>query len=397
MPQPQFEVAEIFRRYGSAYRQQHAGSLSRGQRRVMSALELCRTAALGGHLEQCDSCGHQRPSYDSCRNRHCPKCQSLARAQWLQDRQAELLPTQYFHVVFTVPEEIAAIAYQNKEEVYGILFRAMAETLRTIATDPKHLGAEIGFLAVLHSWGQNLLFHPHLHCVVPGGGIAPDGQHWIACRPGFFLPVRVLSRLFRRLFLQHLQTAFDAGKLQFFSSLERLHDPQAFAQYLAPLRQAEWVVYAKPPFGGPEQVLNYLGRYTHRVTISNNRLLAIDHGKVTFRWKDYRHHDQPKTMTLEADEFIRRFLLHVLPDGFQRIRHYGFLGNRYRKAKLALCRQLLGVVIPAVTREDKPDYRDFYEKLTGKSLRDCPVCHRGQRVPIAVLPALGRPPPLNAP
>jgi hypothetical protein len=397
MPQPQFEVAEIFRRYGSAYRQQHAGSLSRGQRRVMSALELCRTAALGGHLEQCDSCGHQRPAYDSCRNRHCPKCQSLARAQWLQDRQAELLPTQYFHVVFTVPEEIAAIAYQNKEEVYGILFRAMAETLRTIAADPKHLGAEIGFLAVLHSWGQNLLFHPHLHCVVPGGGIAPDGQHWIACRPGFFMPVRVLSRLFRRLFLQHLQTAFDAGKLQFFSSLERLRDPQAFAQYLAPLRQAEWVVYAKPPFGGPEQVLNYLGRYTHRVTISNNRLLAIDHGKVTFRWKDYRHHDQPKTMTLEADDFIRRFLLHVLPDGFQRIRHYGFLGNRYRKAKLALCRQLLGVVIAAVTREDKPDYRDFYEKLTGKSLRDCPVCHRGQMVPIAVLPALGRPPPLNAP
>jgi hypothetical protein len=284
MPRPHLEVAEVFRRYGSAYRQQHAGSLSRAQRRVMSAIELCRTAALGGHLEQCDSCGHQRPAYDSCRNRHCTKCQSLARAQWLQDREAELLPTDYFHVVFTLPEEIAAIAYQNKEVVYGILFRATAETLRTIAADPKHLGAEIGFLAVLHSWGQNLLFHPHLHCVVSGGGIALDGKRWIACRPGFFLPVRVLSRLFRRLFLERLQAAFDTRKLQFFSSLERLRDPRAFAQYLAPLRQAEWVVYAKPPFGGPEQVLNYLGRYTHRVAISNNRLLDINHGKVTFRW-----------------------------------------------------------------------------------------------------------------
>jgi len=396
MERPKLEVADVFRRYGSAYRQQHAGSLSRGQRRVMSAIALCRTAALGGHLEQCDSCGHQRPAYDSCRNRHCPKCQSLARAYWLEDRQAELLPTQYFHVVFTVPEEIAAIAYQNKEVVYGILFRATAETLRTIAADRKHLGAEVGFLAVLHTWGQNLLFHPHLHCVVPGGGIAPDGQHWIACRPGFFLPVRVLSRLFRRLFLEQLQIAFDTGKLQFFSSLERLCEPKAFAQYRAPLRQTEWVVYAKPPFGGPEQVLNYLGRYTHRVAISNNRLLAIHNGKVTFRWKDYRHHHRQRTMTLEVDEFIRRFLLHVLPDGFQRIRHYGFLGNRYRKAKLSLCRHLLGVALTAVAqRTDQPDYRDLYEKLTGKSLRDCPVCHRGHMVAIAVLPASGRAPPLT--
>ena len=295
-----------------------------------------------GHLEQCDSCGHQRPAYNSCRNRHCPKCQSLARAQWLEDRQAELLPVEYFHVVFTVPEEIAALAYQNKEVVYGILFRATAETLRTIAADPKHLGAEIGFLAILHSWGQNLLFHPHLHCVVPGGGLSADRQRWIACRPRFFLPVRVLSARFRRLFLEYLQAAFDAGQLRFFSSLEHLRDPQAFLQYLAPLRKKKWVVYAKPPFGGPEQVLNYLGRYTHRVAISNNRLLSIDQGKVTFRWKDYRHHDQQKTMTLDAHEFIRRFLLHVLPDGFQRIRHYGFLGHRYRQAKLALCRQLLG-------------------------------------------------------
>jgi len=336
MERPQLEVADVFRRYGAAYRQQHAGSLSRGQRRVMSAIELCRTAALGGHLEECDCCGHQRPAYHSCRNRHCPKCQSLARAQWLEDRQAELLPVEYFHVVFTVPEEIAALAYQNKEVVYGILFRATAETLRTLAADPQHLGAEIGFFAVLHSWGQNLLHHPHLHCVVPGGGLAPDGKRWIACRPGFFLPVNVLSCLFRRLFLDYLQAAFEQGQRHFFSSLERLRDPHAFAHYLAPLRQIDWVVHAKPPFGGPEQVLNYLGRYTHRVAISNNRLLDIEDGKITFRWKDYRHNDRPRVMTLEADEFIRRFLLHVLPDGFQRIRHYGFLAHRYRKAKLAL-------------------------------------------------------------
>ena len=396
MDRPRLEVADVLRRYGPAYRQQYAGSLSRGQRRVMSAIALCRTAALGGHLERCDSCGHQRPAYNSCRNRHCPKCQSLARAKWLEDRQAELLPVEYFHVVFTMPEEVAAIAYQNKEVVYGILFRATAETLRTIAADPKHLGAEIGFLAILHTWGQNLLFHPHLHCVVPGGGISLDGKQWIACRPGFFLPVRVLSRLFRRLFLQYLQAAFDTGKLRFFSSLERLRDLQAFTAYLAPLRQTEWVVYAKPPFGGPEHVLNYLGRYTHRVAISNNRLLDIDSGKVTFRWKDYRHHDQQKTMTLEADEFIRRFLLHVLPDGFQRIRHYGFLGHRYRQAKLALCRQLLGVALTLTgiaAQPDKSDYRDLYEKLTGKSLRECPVCHCGQMVTIAVLSASDRAPP----
>ena len=395
MERPKLEVADVFRRYGPAYRQKHAQSLSQAQRRVMSDIELCRTAALGGHLEECDGCGHQRPAYNSCANRHCPKCQSLARAQWLADRQAELLPVEYFHVVFTVPEQIAAIAYQNKEEVYGILFRATAETLRTIAADPQHLGAEIGFFAVLHSWGQNLLFHLHLHCVVPGGGLVPDGKRWISCRPGFFLPVSVLSCLFRRLFLDHLQAAFDQGKLHLFSSLERLRDPHAFAQYLAPLRHTDWVVYAKPPFGGPEHVLNYLGRYTHRVAISNNRLLNIDQGKVTFRWKDYRHHDQPKVMTLEADEFIRRFLLHILPDGFQRIRHYGFLAHRYRKAKLALCRQLLGVALTAVVqRQDKTDYRDLYEKLTGRSLRECPVCHQGTMVRVALLPPLSRAPPL---
>jgi hypothetical protein len=385
MDRPQFEVADIFRRYGAAYRLQHGASLSVAQRRVMTAIEVCRTAVLGGHLEQCDRCGHERNAYNSCANRHCPKCQSLARAEWLENRRTELLNTQYFHVVFTVPEQIARIAYQNKKVVYGILFHATAETLRTIAADPKHLGAEIGFFAVLHSWGSNLLHHPHLHCVVPGGGLSPDGTQWISCRPRFFLPVRVLSRLFRRLFLEYLIKAFDAGKLQFFSSLEPLRERRAFLRHLAPTRATKWVVYAKRPFAGPEQVLDYVGRYTHRVAISNNRLLDIDHGTITFRFKDYRHDGQQKTMTLDAEEFIRRFLLHVLPDGFQRIRYYGFLGNRYREEKLARCRQLLGMPACPPTSEESQDYRDRYEELTGCSLRECPVCHQGCMVTIAIL------------
>jgi putative transposase/transposase-like zinc-binding protein len=303
MDRPKFEVADVFHRYGADYRQPHGAWLSVAQRRVMHAIEVCRTAVLGGHLEQCDRCGHARNAYNSCANRHCPKCQSLARAEWLENRRSELLDTQYFHVVFTLPEQIAPIAYQNKKVVYGILFRTTAETLRTIAADPKHLGAEMGFFAVLHSWGQNLLHHPHLHCVVAGGGLSPDGTQWISCRPGFFLPVRVLSRLFRRLFLEYLIQAFDAGKLDFFSSWEPLRERGAFLRHLAPTRATEWVVYAKRPFAGPEQVLDYVGRYTHRVAISNNRLLDIDGGKVTFRYKDYRHHSQQKTMTLDAEEF----------------------------------------------------------------------------------------------
>ena len=375
------EVADIFRQAGLAYRQHHAESLSRGQRCVMSAIERCRTAALGGHVEQCDACGHQRIAFNSCRNRHCPKCQSLVRAQWLADRQADLMPVEYFHVVFTLPEEIAAIAYQNKAVVYDLLFHATAETLRTIAADPKHLGAEIGFIAILHTWGQNLLHHPHLHCVVPGGGISADGERWIACRPGFFLPVRVLSRLFRRLFLAQLQAAFDAGRLRFFHGLEPLQVAEAFARYLAPVRQAEWVVYAKPPFGGPQHVLEYLGRYTHRVAISNNRLVDFDGDKVQFRWKDYRHDSRQKVMCLEAPEFIRRFLLHVLPSGLQRIRHYGLLANRHRAEKLLRCRVLLAVPTPVVDRPHEPlDYRDHYEQLTGRSLRDCPQCGHGHMV-----------------
>lgn len=392
---PALEVADILRRCGRQYRQTHADGLSRVQRRVMSAIELCRTAALGGHVEQCDACGHQRIAYDSCRNRHCPKCQSLARAQWLERRHAELLPqVEYFHVVFTLPEPIAALAYQNKRVLYDMLFRTSAGTLRTIAADPKHLGAEIGFITILHTWGQNLLHHPHVHCVVPGGGISPDGERWIACRPGFFLPVRVLSRLFRRLFLEQLRRAFDAGVLRFHGQLEPLHDARAFAAWLAPTARSEWVVYAKPPFGGAEHVLDYLGRYTHRVAISNNRLLAFDGHTVQFRWKDYRHESRQRTMTLTADEFIRRFLLHVLPDGFKRIRSYGWLANCHRADKLATCRQLLGVEAPAAKAEPGEDYRDRYQRLTGRSLRDCPVCGKGHMLRIEDIPgSLPRAPP----
>ncbi len=388
MERPQREVADVFRRYGEAYREKHGASMSTAQRRVMTAVEVCRTAALGGQIEQCDECGHERICYRSCRNRHCPKCQSLARAAWIQNRQAELLDCQYFHVVFTVPEEIAAIAYQNKRVVYGILFRAAAQTLRTIAADPKHLGAEIGFFAVLHSWGQNLLFHPHLHCVVTGGGLSPDGTRWISCRRRFLLSVRVLSRLFRRLFLKYLQKAFDSGKLRFSHALERLRDRRHFARYLAPVRKVKWVVYAKAPFAGPQQVVNYVGRYTHRVAISNHRLQDIEADQVRFQWKDYRDDSRQKTMTLSAEEFIRRFLLHTLPERFQRIRYYGFLGNRYRQEKLARCRELLGMASPeeAPSASSLPeDYRDQYEELTGLSLRECPVCHRGRMFTVETL------------
>jgi hypothetical protein len=389
MDRPRLEVGDVFRRYGDTYRQQHAGSLSHAQLRVMSAIERCRTAALGGHIEQCDQCQFQRIAYNSCCDRHCPKCQSLARAQWIEERQAELLDTQYFHVVFTVPQEIAAIAYQNKEVMYNILFRATSETLRTIAADPQHLGAEIGFFAVLHTWGQNLMFHPHLHCVAPGGGISPDGKRWIPCRPDFFLHVRVLSRRFRRLFLELLEQAFEEGQLKFFSSLQELDDRKAFLRYLAPLRKKKWVVYAKKPFAGPQQVLDYVGRYTHRVAISNNRILNIEDGQVTFRYKDYRNGSQQKTMTLSADEFIRRFLLHVLPEAFHRIRYYGFLGNRYRKEKLEQCRHLLGMLPrepDSSTEVTELDYRDRYQALTGSSLWECPACHRGHMIVIGEIP-----------
>lgn len=380
MDRPTPTVADVFRRDGDTYRAHAGPSLSIAHRRVMTAIAQCRTAALGGHVEQCDRCPHTRIWYNSCRNRHCPTCQSLARAAWIDARTADLLDTEYFHVVFTVPQAVADIALQNQAVVYGILFRATAETLRTIAADPKHLGAAIGFFAVLHTWGQTLVHHPHLHCVVPGGGLAPDGTRWIGCRPGFFLPVRVLSRLFRRLFLTALQDAFDAGQLRFAGSRQALADPPRFADQLQLARQTEWVVYAKRPFAGPRQVLDYVGRYTHRVAIANQRLIDLDDGHVRFRYTDYRAPAAPKTMTLDATAFIRRFLLHVLPPGFHRIRYYGLLGHRHRREHLAQCRHLLGTTALPEEVGHAPnvvDYRDRYEALTGRSLRVCPRCQGG--------------------
>src|SRR5579883_440518 len=383
MARPALELAAIFRRHGEAYRRAHP--LPRQQRRVMRAIETCRTAALGGHVEQCGHCQYTRISYNSCRNRHCPKCQSLARARWLEARKSELLPVEYFHVVFTVPEPIAELMFHNQEQLYALLFRVTAQTLLTIARDPRHLGAGPRFFAILHPWGQNLHFHPHLHCVVPGGGLSIDHQRWISCRPGFFLPVRVLSRLFRRLFLEALEKLFRDGQLRFFSGLEPLRHPAALARYLAPLRKIEWVVYSKPPFGRPQQVLEYLGRYTHRVAISNQRLLALQKDQVSFQWKDYRHPHQPKVLTLAAEEFLRRFLLHTLPPGFQRIRHFGFLANCHRQDKLAVCRQLLAA--PWADLLPRPaDYRDFYQALTQQSLRSCPQCRVGVMLHLQILP-----------
>jgi hypothetical protein len=381
-------MADIFRRHGEAYRQAHAGHLGRTERRIMAAIEACRTARLGGHVERCTECGLVRIAYNSCRNRHCPKCQGAARATWLAERQAELLPVPYFHVVFTLPTAAAEIAFQNKAAVYAILFKAAAEALSTIAADRRHLGAEIGFVAVLHTWGQNLQHHPHVHCLVPGGGLALNGKRWVSCRPSFFLPVRVLSRLFRRLFLEKLRAAFAAGELRFFGTLARLADAPAFTQCLAELRRVEWVLYSKRPFAGPAAVLAYLGRYTHRVAIANSRLVALTGDQVSFRWRDYRHHNKSKVMTLAADEFIRRFLLHALPDGFHRIRHYGFLANRGRADKLALCRSLFAAADadpPAGDDEEHPRLADRAPDL-------CPDCG-GRMEPIGSFP---RSPPMTS-
>jgi len=385
---PSLEVADVFRQYGSAFLTFRGNHQSHAQRRVMRAIEVCRTAALGGHLDQCEQCGHRRISYNSCRNRHCPKCQALAKVEWLAAREAELLPIHYFHVVFTLPECLAPLALQNKRVVYNLLFRAASQTLLQIAADPKHLGAEIGFLAILHTWGQNLLDHPHLHCVVPGGGLSPDGKRWISCRKKFLLPVRVLSRLFRRLFLQSLKHSFEQGKLEFHGSLRDLAESACFGELVKAAGQKEWVVYAKAPFGGPRQVLHYLGQYTHRVAISNNRLVNCENGQVSFRWKDYRQGNRVGIMTLEATEFIRRFLLHVLPDGFQRIRYFGWMGNRHRAAKLALCRELLNCRsdMPQ-TEKPVPSWLILYEKLTGHSLEICPVCQQGRMNRVESWPA----------
>jgi hypothetical protein len=353
---PQLEVADILRQHGAVWRAAHAGHVSLAQLKVMSAIESCRTAALGGHVEACEGCRHTRIAYNSCRNRHCPKCQGAAARDWLAEREADLLPVGYFHIVFTVPAAVAEIAFDNKAAVYDLLFRAASETMLTIAADPKHLGARIGITAVLHTWGSALTHHPHVHMIVPGGGISPDGERWVPARPAFLLPVRVLARLFRRLFLDGLVALHAAGRLRFFGDRAGLGDGQAFRRQLAPTRKLDWVVYAKPPFGGPEAVLAYLARYTHRVAISNKRLIALDEAGVTFRYKDYRRGGEARhrTMTLAADEFIRRFLLHVLPKGFHRIRHYGLLASGTRKANLARARKLLATPTPADAPEPAP-------------------------------------------
>ena len=371
-------MAEILREYTPAFLEGYGDTVSPQQRRVLRDLARCRTAALGGHLEQCDHCGHQRPAYNSCRNRHCPKCQAATRAQWLDERAKELLPTEYFHVVFTLPVELGPLALQNPRVLYGLLFRASAETLLEIAADPKHLGAQIGFVAVLHTWGQNLHLHPHLHCVVPGGGLSADGSRWVACRPGFFLPVRVLSCLFRNKFVSLLRGAYERQEVAFHGQQQPLAARARFEQLLGVLRGKPWVVYAKPPWGGPEQVLKYLARYTHRVAISNRRLLKIEDDKVFFRWKDYAHDGEQKTMALDAVEFIRRFLLHVVPSGFVRIRHYGFLAHRHCADKLAQCRRLLGAgpsVAASATELAEPIPAELRQ-----SRERCPVCQQGRMV-----------------
>lgn len=388
---PLFEVADVFHRFGADYRTRHGATLLPDQRRVMLAIESCRTSALGGHVEACDACDHHRIAYNSCGNRHCPKCQSLERVRWVEARSADLLPTHYFHVVFTLPEEIAHLALQNKKVVYGILFAATAKTLTSIASDPKHLGAHIGLLAVLHTWGQTLTHHPHLHCIVPGGGLSPDRSRWIRCRKRFFVHVHVLSDRFRTLFLEELKAAFRRGDLVFHGQLSHLADPSLFARFVASQRRLRWIVYAKRPFGSPDRVLKYLGRYTHRVAISNHRITHISDSHVSIRWQDYKDHGSEKIMTLTVDEFIRRFLLHVLPSGFHRIRCYGFLANACRAANLDIIRRLLGVTDPPINRlEHCRTANEILEVLTGHPIDRCPKCHTGRMRIVEIIPDTSR-------
>jgi len=378
MSRPELEVADIFRDHGAAWRSANAGHVSLDQLKVMTAIERCRTAALGGHVERCEKCAHTIIAYNSCRNRHCPKCQGAAAREWLAEREAELLPVPYFHVVFTLPARIADIAYQNKAVIYDLLFKASSETMLTIAADPRHLGARIGILSVLHTWGSALTHHPHVHMIVPGGGFSLDGKSWVSCRPLFLLSVDVLSALFRGLFLHKLRAAYQAGSLQFFGKHARLTDPHAFAGYLAPLWNKKWVVYCKHPFGGPEEVLRYLARYTHRVAISNRRLIARDEKSVTFKWKDYRIEgpERYQVMTLATHEFIRRFLMHVLPAGFHRIRYYGLLASGQRAENLARARQMLmPPIIPVdAIKAINPNAADSPNAAEPQTTNLCPCC-----------------------
>jgi len=382
---PSLEVADVFRGEAESFLRDYASRLSSQQKRVFSDIQACRTAVMGGHVRACDHCSHCEISYNSCRNRHCPKCQAMARAEWLTQREAELLPIPYFHIVFTLPAEIAALALQNKRLLYGMLFEAASATLSQVAANPRHLGAaQIGFLAVLHTWGQNLLHHPHLHCVVGGGGLSEDNSRWIASRDYYFLPVKVLSRVFRNKFRHLLQKAFECGDLGFYGELAHLADPKAFRRFLDAATKRKWVVYAKRPFRDPACVLKYLARYTHRVAISNRRLVNYRNGKVTFRYKDYAREGTQRTMTLTAAEFIRRFLLHVLPDGFMRIRHYGYLANRHRREKLATCRRVLGCIAPSEPEADPETAADLPSAEPDGHLGEtepailCPACKTGR-------------------
>jgi Putative transposase/Transposase zinc-binding domain len=380
------ELADILRDYTPAFLDAYGEVTSPEQRRVLRDLVRCRTAELGGHVEACDGCGHQRIAYNSCRNRHCPRCQAAARAEWLDQRAAELLDTEYFHVVFTLPAELGPLALQNQRLVYGTLLQASAQSLLQLARDPQHLGADIGFLSVLHTWGQNLHLHPHVHCVVPGGGICVDAQRWVSCRPGFFLPVRPLGRLFRGKFLAMLQRGYDRGVLGFHGQQQYLADPQAFRTLMESCWQREWVVYAKPPFGGPQQVLKYLARYTHRVAISNARLVKVQDDQVFFRWKDYADGNQQKVMALQAVEFVRRFLLHVVPSGFVRIRHYGLQANRVRAKNLARCRILLGQGQGGGAGGAPPQEPQPSSQAEAQTRTRCPVCGQGHMVIVSTLP-----------
>lgn len=388
----QVEVADIFREFGPVYRGSH--NLPARHLKAMSAIERCRTAELGGHVEQCDVCGHTRISYNSCRNRHCPKCQSLPREKWLAARKQDLFPVEYFHVVFTIPDTLNPLALRNQKVIYDILFKAASETLLELSKDSRWLGAEIGFIAILHTWGQNLMDHPHLHCVVPGGGLSADGNKWISFRKSFFIPVKVLSRLFKGKFLSYLKKTYRDGKLKFVGEIQSWGEKHKFQTMLNELYRREWVVYCKPPFRSPQHVIEYLGRYTHRIAISNNRIVKLEDGKVTFRWRDYGDHNRIKLMTVDACEFIRRFLLHVLPDNFVKIRHYGLLSNRNRKTKLRQCQEILGISSNRKEQTlESESWEELLFRLTGIDPCICPCCGKGRMVAIEILPPQNHSPP----
>ena len=373
-------MADIFRSHGPGYREAHGHEMPPRQLRAMRAIEVCRTAELGGHVEECDHCGALRISYNSCRNRHCPKCQCLDKERWLEARKKDLLPTQYFHLVFTLPEGLRSLVLRNQDVLYGILFKAASETIKELTEDPRYLGAEVGFIAILHTWSQTLMDHPHLHCIVTGGGLSPDGKKWIPCKKGFFIPVKVLSRLFRGKFLAYIKEAREKGKLVFPGNIAHLKEGQSFNAMLQDLYDREWVVYCKPPFSSAETVMDYLGRYTHRVAISNDRLVTMQEDQVTFRYRDRSNNDTLKLMTLDASEFIHRFLLHILSDGFMKIRHYGILSNRNRKKKLALCKKLLGVDHLQEHEKEKETWQELLARITGQDPRICPCCGKGKMV-----------------